>query len=286
MAEWTEVKIYGTGLSPELIGQPLQEIRARGFIPEKDLLKVFFDQSSPETLNELAIRNVLQPFIDQGLVKITRIEINTAENEDWIARWRRSLGPVRAGEHFVIVPPGIEFEQRPDDIVLNIEPKMAFGTGEHPTTTMALQLLEPVVTSSSQVLDIGCGNGVLSLASLLLGAEYVFALDNELEAVTETTENISLHNFTGKTEVVLGDALNFQIDRKFNIVLANILFRPIMAGLKKWTELTLPQSHIILTGIQFGEECNKVNRYAQQMGLNLDFSIHDENWYAARYTLK
>jgi len=286
MNDWIEIRIISEGLSDELIGQPLRDIGAEGLIPEKNMLKVFFRKQTWGKKNEQATKKILEPFIDQGLINNARIEIYAAENEDWIGRWRRSLGAVRAGKNFVIVPPGIDYNKKPGDVVLSIEPRMAFGTGEHSTTTMALELLETVVNSGSKVIDIGCGNGVLSLASLLLGAESVVALDNETEAVTETSENLGKYGFSDKSEIILCDAIDFQVDRKFNVVLANILFRPIMAGLKNWKELAVPQSHIILTGIQFGAECEEVNRYASELGLRLDLSIHDDNWYAARYILK
>jgi ribosomal protein L11 methyltransferase len=136
--------------------------------------------------------------------------------------WRAHAEPVRAGTRIVVQPPWVArpVGLRPDDIVLDIDPGRAFGSGSHPTTRLVLGALERLVTPGSAVLDVGCGSGVLAVGAARLGAASVVALDVDPEALEATHENVRRNAVEGVVTVT--DLPVGAVDGAFDLVVANI----------------------------------------------------------------
>ncbi len=280
---WTRVTIPGEDISFEVLSGLLEEGSATGVVVADGELRAFFTSARWQEIGS-QFKKTVHEFQQDGIIPEGPVTEETAESGDWIAQWRKRLGAIEAGEHFVIVPRSMEGYTPPEDkIVLAIEPRMAFGTGEHDTTRMALSLLEDVGSRAETVLDLGCGNGVLAIGALLLGAGSCLALDNEIEAIEETTENAELHGLADRIAVVEGDAVQYPFEYTYDLILANILFRPIMEGMKRWTDLANTPSHMILTGIQTGEEAEQVKALASELGWQLEEEMNTEHWFAARF---
>jgi ribosomal protein L11 methyltransferase len=126
------------------------------------------------------------------------LQTRTLEEEDWANAWKQHYSVLRVGERTVVVPSWLQHEARPDDVVLHLDPGMAFGTGLHPTTQLCLRLLERYASPGQAVLDIGTGSGILAIAAAKLGAGPVLALDNDPVAVAVAAENIA-RNGVGDT---------------------------------------------------------------------------------------
>src|SRR5215210_8095413 len=131
------------------------------------------------------------------------LSVRPLEEEDWANVWKQHYTIQRIGMRTVIVPSWLEYAPQPDDIVLRLDPGMAFGTGLHPTTQLCVGLLERYVTPDSQVLDLGCGSGILAIAAARLGAT-VLALDTDSIAVTATRENVQRNDVAGLVSVAEG----------------------------------------------------------------------------------
>ena len=103
--------------------------------------------------------------------------LRTVQDQDWESAWKQFFKPLRVGRRLVVKPSWEEYAPRPDDLVLELDPGMAFGTGAHPTTQLCLEVLEDVVRPGERVLDFGTGSGILALAAARLGAGPVVGLD-------------------------------------------------------------------------------------------------------------
>lgn len=148
--------------------------------------------------------------------------------EDWQNNWKQYFKPMPIGKRLLIRPLWeTEFEADGRQ-VLNIEPGLAFGTGAHPTTRLCLETLEDYIRPDSTVLDIGCGSGILSIASLLLGAKSAFGVDIDSLAVKTAAANARENGFTAPVFTVVQGDLSEKVSGKFKIVVANIVADIIM----------------------------------------------------------
>lgn len=173
-------------------------------------------------------------------------------SEDWSSSWKVHFKPLRVGKHLLIVPTWEEAEQLPGDLVLRIDPGMAFGTGGHETTRLCLELLEQVMeqselTAAPSLLDLGTGSGILAMAASLLGAGRILALDIDPDAVAVARENLALNQLTERVEC--GTVPLESLTERFDIILANILAEELVRLAPYLTERLNPDGALILSGI-------------------------------------
>ena len=155
------------------------------------------------------------------------LTLTGVREQDWAGEWKQYYKPVKAGEKLVICPSWEEYSAAAGETVLLMDPGMAFGTGAHDSTRLCLQALEQIVTAGAEVLDVGCGSGILSIAALLLGADRAVGVDIDEVAVRVAQENAVLNGVGGKTSYICGD-LARDITGKYDIVCANIVADIIM----------------------------------------------------------
>lgn len=154
------------------------------------------------------------------LHKLPPLEEKLLDEDDW---QRQQFEPIRVGERLLISPPGSNSARRPGDVVIPLEPGLAFGTGHHPTTRMCLVFLERFVTPGARVLDVGCGSGILSIAALLLGAGSALGLDVDDDAINASRENIRKAGVQRRAALAKGSVPNEAASAgQFDLVLANI----------------------------------------------------------------
>ncbi len=134
-----------------------------------------------------------------GELRVTRIE-----EEDWANAWKAHYPIRRVGRRFVIVPSWLTYDPQLDDLILNLDPGMAFGTGLHPTTRLCLELLERYAQPGMRAMDLGCGSGILAIGAAKLGAQPVLALDNDPIAVAATIENVQRNGVESVVTTVEG----------------------------------------------------------------------------------
>jgi len=179
--------------------------------------------------------------------------VSVVRNEDWANNWKVHFKPVRIGERLVIKPTWEEYQELEGDLVIRIDPGMAFGTGAHPTTRMCLESLERICFNENggklpdAVLDVGTGSGVLSIAAALMGAARITAVDIDPEAVRVTRENLELNGVEDVVEASttsLGD-----LPGEYGVVVANILAEELVRLAGQLTEKVAPGGWLILSGI-------------------------------------
>ncbi|MBC9785037.1 50S ribosomal protein L11 methyltransferase [Heliobacterium chlorum] len=168
--------------------------------------------------------------------------------EDWAHAWKAFFKPEKVGRQIVIRPSWEPYDASDDDLIISIDPGMAFGTGTHPTTVMCIRALEDYIFPGAQVIDVGTGSGVLSIASALLGAGHVIALDNDLVAVNSARENIELNHVDSVVEVRQNDLLA-GVQEPVDILVANIVADVIVRLSPQAAELLEPGKLMLASGI-------------------------------------
>ncbi|WP_053219120.1 50S ribosomal protein L11 methyltransferase [Virgibacillus senegalensis] len=275
--KWSEITIHTTNEAIEPISNILHEAGASGVVIEdpRDLVKerdtfygeiyelnpddypeegVYVKAYLPvnsflgETVEEIkqAINNLLVYDIDVGRNKITVSEVH---EEEWATAWKKYYKPVKISEKVTIIPTWEEYTPvSSDEIIIELDPGMAFGTGTHPTTVLSVQALERFVSDGDKILDVGSGSGVLSIASVLLGAEQVKAYDLDEIAVKSTVLNAKLNRVEDKIESKQNNLLD-NVTEKADMIVSNILAEIIIRFVKEAYDCLKPGGIFITSGI-------------------------------------
>ncbi len=187
------------------------------------------DQCDPEKVM-LQVQDILQDIKQYCNIGKGTITLSETEDKDWINNWKTFFKPFRAAENIVIKPTWEEYtKENDDDVLIEIDPGIAFGTGSHETTKLCIQALDQYVKKGDSVLDVGCGSGILSIAALKLGASHATAIDIDEVAVKVAGENMEVNHIptTDYTlyagDLISDDALKEQAGSGHDIVVANIL---------------------------------------------------------------
>ena len=169
-------------------------------------------------------------YVNEKLVELKEMGIDLGEakvehekmyEEDWANTWKQYYKPSKVGEKIVVKPIWEEYEEKEGELVVNLDPGMAFGTGTQETTRMCIQALEKYVKEESTVFDVGCGSGILAIAAAKLGAKLAVGVDLDPVAVESSIENVGYNNLNN-IEILHGNLVEV-IDGKADIVVANIL---------------------------------------------------------------
>jgi len=213
--------------------------------------------------------------INIGKNILTTCEVN---EEDWATSWKQYYHPVKVSERFTIVPTWEDYEPKnSDEIIIELDPGMAFGTGTHPTTVMCLQALEKLVKPGDIVIDVGTGSGVLSIGAALLGAGKVIALDLDPIAVKAATENVKLNDVDKIVEVHEGNLLDKVETREADIVVANILAEVIVTFTDDAYAVLKPGGTFITSGIIRAKK-EEVKSALEKSGFAVEEVLMLEDW--------
>lgn len=193
---------------------PEEGVRIKSYLPVNSYLKDSVDEIKQ------AINNLQNFGLEIGANEVTLTEVN---EEDWATAWKKYYKPLQVSERITIKPTWETYEpSRDDEVIIELDPGMAFGTGTHPTTMLSIQALEKYCQGNEVILDVGCGSGVLSIAAAKLGAQKVYAYDLDDVAVKSSKMNIEQNKLSDKIVVEQNNLLQ-NIDIKADIVVSNIL---------------------------------------------------------------
>ncbi|MEB3298296.1 MAG: 50S ribosomal protein L11 methyltransferase [Candidatus Sericytochromatia bacterium] len=196
------------------------------------------------------------------------------DEEDWAEGWKKHWKVQRLGARIVVKPTWEAYEARPEDIVLDLDPRQAFGTGTHATTRLALALLELRLCPGEVVYDVGCGTGILALAALKLGASRAFAVDHDQVAVATCLENLERNGEVHRAEVFRADQ---PPARSAEVVVANIL-ADVLIGMAPALAATTGRV-LILSGI-IRRRVADVCKAFEAQGMVITETLVEEDWEA------
>jgi len=217
------------------------------------------------------------------IAPIPQPEYSHVRDENWMAAWKKHYTPVPIGKNILIMPAWKEPGPNEDRITIKINPAMAFGTGTHPSTQLCLKMMERHLKPGENVIDVGCGSGILSIAALKMGAAHALAVDIDSQAITATLENAQLNNITstqletgkGSVEEILTGRFTLQ---EAPLVLVNIL-APIIIRLfgLGLADLVRDGGKILLSGLLDHQE-KDVLAAASQAGFRPTDRLTDADW--------
>jgi ribosomal protein L11 methyltransferase len=205
------------------------------------------------------------------------------DDEDWTERWKRGIEARRVGERLIVTPSWIQPDRRAGDIVLVVDPEMAFGTGEHATTRAALRLLERTVTAGAVVLDVGTGSGILGIAAARLGAAHVDAAECDPEALPYAAANAERNGVGDRIHLALALVdRRYLADRRgrYDLILANVLsgvLRPLLPDLAA----ALRKSGALVLGGILNDESDVMRSAAADVGLAVVAEDREDEWWTA-----
>lgn len=175
------------------------------------------------------------------------VEAEKMHEEDWANNWKKYYKPTRIGDRIVVKPIWEEYREQDGDLVIELDPGMAFGTGEHETTRMCIKALEKYVKPDTTVFDVGCGSGILAIAAAKLGAKKAVGVDLDPVAVESAEENVKFNNLNN-IELLQGNLIDV-IEGKAEIVVANIIAEVICILTSDVSKALVPGGYFITSGI-------------------------------------
>lgn len=228
----------------------LYDLDASKYPKEGVYIKSYFVDNDEWPNKEREIKQKINDLASIGIdLGNNKIWINTVHEEDWANEWKKYFKPIKVTERIVIVPSWESYDEKDkDDLLITIDPGMAFGTGTHPTTVLSLKALENYIQEGDIVLDVGSGSGILSIASSLLGAKHVYSYDLDEVAVKSTKANRELNNLTGKITVSQNDLLK-NVQQKANVIVSNILAEILLLLIDDAWDNLYDNGYFITSGI-------------------------------------
>ncbi|MFD1066335.1 50S ribosomal protein L11 methyltransferase [Oceanobacillus locisalsi] len=275
--KWSEITILTTNEAVEPISNILHETGASGLVIEDPLdlehfegegfgevveldpddypeegvrIKAYLPMNSflGETVEEIkqAINQLLLYDIDLGKNQVSLSEVH---EEEWASAWKKYYKPVKISNRVTITPTWEDYKPvSTDELIIELDPGMAFGTGTHPTTVLSVQGLEAYVQPGDKVIDVGCGSGVLSIASVKLGAASVQAFDLDDIAVKSTNVNVKLNQLQSQVTAKQNNLLD-GVEEQADVIVSNILAEIIVRFVEDAYKNLRPGGYFITAGI-------------------------------------
>ena len=200
------------------------------------------------------------------------------EDTDWNENWKKYFHPIEIGEKLAVVPSWEKYDNKDNRTILSIDPGAAFGTGTHATTSLCLELLQRFVDENTDMLDIGCGSGILALASVLLGSKTAFGVDIDAQSVKTAKENAEINGISHKATFALGD-LTEVVSGKYRVICANIVADVIIRLLPNVGEFMTEDGVLIVSGI-IDIRKDDVLKAVYDNGFKIADQKYKENWCA------
>ena len=246
---------------------------------------IYFDDSE-ESADMIAKVRELVEELKKGESFLGRLHVEVKSEDDslWADRWKEYFRPAKVTEKIVIKPSWEEYEAADGELILEIDPGRAFGTGTHETTSGCLELMEKYMKEGDRVLDVGCGSGILSIGAALLGSSCVYAIDIDPVAVEVTKENVALNGFSDIVRTEEGD-LTKGVDFKADIVAANLM-ADLVKVLTKDVAVHLEKDGVYISSGILLEKEDDVKQTLDECGFKVIDVIRKGEWCAIAAVLE
>ncbi|MBR2222985.1 MAG: 50S ribosomal protein L11 methyltransferase [Christensenellaceae bacterium] len=309
---WKTINIYLTHEEMEIFTAELMEIGIYNFAaqdPEEFgefLNNTFYydyiEDDVMEILKKPCTLTVYLPEDDQGTQMLADLknligehgytsDIGDIKEEDWADNWKKYFKPIKLGRNLYIKPSWETIEDTEGRVVLEIDPSSSFGSGTHETTQLCLEALTYLVHGDEEILDMGCGSGILGIGGLLLGAKSVKAVDIEENSMRVTHENAEMNHVTEKIEAICGNVLDDEdfynkiTSESFDIITANIVADVIIAMMPLFKKCLRKNGRLVVSGI-IDDRQNDVIDALVKHGFSIRMTAARKDWRAITACLK
>lgn len=280
---WQQITLFTTKDNAEALGEQLEQLGAAS-VTMQDAADQPLYEPPPGTTPLWAMTNVVGLFDDKADMDavlqqlrenspepLPEYRIEELEDQNWERAWMADFQPMRFGQRLWIVPSWHQ-PPNPGDVNILLDPGLAFGTGTHPTTRLCLEWLEAQALDGKEVIDYGCGSGILAIAAAKLGARHVWGVDNDPQALLATRDNAARNGIEGAIQVYLPESAP---DDRTDILIANILAGPLVELAPRLAELVRRGGTIALSGILAEQAQEVLARYEQWFEMDAPVQLDD-----------
>jgi ribosomal protein L11 methyltransferase len=289
---WVEVGVETDGEGAEAVSELFNRYGTGGAVVATDFSHVLTALDDSEGAGVVTVKTYIlvgkegteaRRQLEEGLWHLSQLyplpqpTFRVLPYEDWATAWKKHFPILHIGRRLVICPPWLEYHPCPDEVMVELEPGMAFGTGLHPTTRMCLLALEELVRPGIRVLDLGTGSGILAIVAARLGARSVLALDIDPIPVSVAKANVAANGVADRVHVERG-CLDILGTDTWHLIVANISAQTITALLEEGLARCLdPEGKLVAAGI-IREQMGEVERAFASQGLAINDCRQEGDW--------
>lgn len=243
-------------------------------LEEDGVLKIYFDTT--ELKNITSLKNSL---LEDKIIKKKDFEIIETQNQNWNEEWEKTIEPVYIKDKIIVYPSWKKdsLQNAEDKILIEIDPKMSFGTGHNETTQLVLELMSDYIKGDEEkLLDFGCGTGVLTIAGLKLGVKKAIAIDIDNDSIENAKEYFSKNSVSKKVKLLKSGIHNLD-DDSFDVICANIIRSVIIENIEHITNKINPKGKLFLSGILSSED-QEILEYLTQYEFDVMDIVIKSEW--------
>lgn len=265
----------------ELVVGFLSDVGAEGFVDEGKELECYFSEKNWKPEYKDDVTRFLRHLKDEGIIAEFSVDVSEIMNQDWNMKWEESVLPIDVTDNVAIKPSWKEYKGTAK-IVIEIDPKMSFGTGHHETTRMMVRLLEKHIKGGERILDIGTGTGVLAIAAVKLGASGCVAVDRDEWSIDNSLENMKRNGVIEKVSLMRGEIASLA-EEEFDVVVANLNRNTLLYIEPELRKRCKIGGVLLLTGVLTLDEKDIIDSYVKS-GFKVAETLHEAEWSALALT--
>lgn len=258
MKKYKQFTIQTSPLNNDEISGLLWQLDLSGITETDNGIIIYADETKNFSVENIKL--ILDKAVEDNLIKKYDLTEEEFEDKNWNVEYEKNVRIIEVSDKIVIKPSFKEYKAKDGQIVITIDPKMSFGTGEHETTRLVLTMLEKYIKKNDFVLDIGSGTGILAIGSVLLGAKKAIGIDNDEWCLLNGIENVKQNNMEEKVEIRLCELHQIE-EKNFDLVTANIN-KHILLNISALLQNKLKKDGVlILSGLLFSDEEDIISMY-------------------------
>jgi ribosomal protein L11 methyltransferase len=273
--KWIEVTIRTHSESFEILENFLFEMGSCGTLETEEGIKGYFHELSFDKKIKSRLNTYIKHLRQIGFT-IQNPVYTLIPEQDWSTNWRKHFTTLQITPNMIVKPPWVPCKSRKDQIIIDIMPRMAFGTGTHETTKLCLVMLNNSIRPNDHVLDIGTGSGILAIAAAKMGASKVIGIDTDENAIHNAIENVQLNRLENQINIRYGSIV-VACDKIYDVICANIDRTTLIPMMTTFKELLNTKGYLILSGILNSEEIAIMDT-VRKSDLTLVQKNHREEW--------